>query len=204
MGQLGLGCCHRQRLASPRSESMAPPAHARPHHVGGPKVHPRPAPTIEHRNTSRLGPGIPPHHLRCPPATGASYRAQSWPGRPGCCRKLGEAGLTSNRRVAAGCARDRPPPSLVSRGTASHEWRGFVSMSPHKAAVGLADRPPWSIPSLREPRCSQSRVPRTMKEVRCRTNRRMRCCMRDGEAGRLFVWWQLLRMLLTDASASPC
>jgi hypothetical protein len=31
-------------------------------------------------------------------------------------------------------------------------------------------------------------VPRTQKEARCRTNRRMRCCMRD-EGARLCAWW---------------
>jgi hypothetical protein len=49
--------------------------------------------------------------------------------------------------------------------------------------------PDWAMPNLRGPRYSQSCVPRTMKEVRCRTNRRSWCCMRDGGTGRLFVWW---------------
>jgi hypothetical protein len=75
-----------------------------------------------------------------------------------------------------------------------------------RASRATVEEPAWSIPSLREPRYSQSlerglaivgcftpqrpvlgiadiadeRVPRTLKEDRCRTNRRMRCCMRDG------------------------
>ena len=66
-----------------------------------------------------------------------------------------------------------------------------------------ADSGEWSIPSLREPRYSQSRVPRTMKEVRCRANRRSWCCMRDGGAGRLFVWWPSAAVLQEEAANRP-
>jgi RNA-directed DNA polymerase len=37
-------------------------------------------------------------------------------------------------------------------------------------------------------RYADDSVPRTQKEGRCRTNRRMRCCMRD-EGARLCAWW---------------
>jgi Reverse transcriptase (RNA-dependent DNA polymerase) len=37
-------------------------------------------------------------------------------------------------------------------------------------------------------RFADDRVPRTQKEDRCRTNRRMRCCMRD-EGARRSAWW---------------
>jgi hypothetical protein len=61
----------------------------------------------------------------------------------------------------------------------------------------------WSIPSLREPRYSQSCVPRTINEVRCRANRRIWCCMRDGGAGRLFAWRPSAAVLQEEAANSP-
>jgi hypothetical protein len=104
-------------------------------------------------------------------------------------------------------------------------------MSVRKARVVGASNgsPAWSIPSLREPRYSQSlerglailgcftpkrpvlgiadiadeRVPRTQKEGRCRTSRRMWCCMRDGGARRTLVWWSSAVALQEEAANHP-
>jgi hypothetical protein len=43
-------------------------------------------------------------------------------------------------------------------------------------------------------RYADDSVPRTQKEGRCRTNRRMRCCMRD-EGARLCAWWSFAVVL---------
>jgi hypothetical protein len=43
-------------------------------------------------------------------------------------------------------------------------------------------------------RYADDSVPRTQKEGRCRTNRRMRCCMRD-EGARLSAWWPFVVVL---------
>jgi hypothetical protein len=47
------------------------------------------------------------------------------------------------------------------------------------------------------------RVPRTQKEVRCRTNRRMRCCMRDEGAGVLVGPVALRGRLAGDGRKPP-
>ncbi len=46
-------------------------------------------------------------------------------------------------------------------------------------------------------------VPRTQKEARCRTNRRMRCCMRDGGTGRMLVRWPSVAALQEEAANHP-
>jgi hypothetical protein len=48
-----------------------------------------------------------------------------------------------------------------------------------------------------------TRVPRTLKEDRCRTNRRMWCCMRDGGAGRVVVQWPSAAVLQEEAANHP-
>jgi len=49
-------------------------------------------------------------------------------------------------------------------------------------------------PAVQFERFADDRVPRTQKEGRCRTNRRMRCCMRD-EGARLCAWWSFAVVL---------
>ncbi len=46
-------------------------------------------------------------------------------------------------------------------------------------------------------------VPRTQKEDRCRTNRRMRCCMRDGGAGVWLARWSSAVVLQERAANRP-
>jgi hypothetical protein len=48
-----------------------------------------------------------------------------------------------------------------------------------------------------------TRVPRTQKEDRCRTSRRMWCCMRDGGAGRLFVRRPSVAVFQEEAANRP-
>ncbi len=58
-------------------------------------------------------------------------------------------------------------------------------------------------PAVLFERYADDGAPRTQKEDRCRTNRRMRCCMRDGGAGRLFVRWPSVAVLQEKAANHP-
>lgn len=98
-------------------------------------------------------------------------------------------------------------PSLLEPRYSQSLERGLAILegfTPERPWLGISDiADPLGMSRSTTHRYVITRVPRTLKEDRCRTNRRMWCCMRDGGAGRVVVRWPSVAALREEAANRP-